>query len=412
MKYLVLLGDGMADYPVQELDGLTPLQKAHKPNMDRLAQNAEIGLVKTVPDHLDPPGSDIANMSVLGYDPDVYYTGRSPLEAVSMGVELDDDDIAVRCNLVTLSGSREHQDSEYEDSVMTDYSSDEITTKESSELIRYIDEKLGTPDIRFYPGISYRHCVVLKHVPDAEADMHFTPPHDITGRCIRRYMPEGRNVGRLTDIMKKSRELLKDHPVNRERVKKGLRPATSVWLWGQGRRPSFDSFEKRYDVKGAVISAVDLVKGLGICAGLYVPDIEGATGNIDTDYEGKADAAIEFYRKGGDFVYLHVEAPDECGHRHEIQNKVRSIENIDERILGRILAYFKESGEDHRILVMPDHPTPLSIMTHTHDPVPYMIYDSTKPFAGGNKGYDEQCAAASGIYEPMGHRLMRHFIGE
>ena len=408
MKYLVLLGDGMADYPVHELGGLTPLQKAYKPNMDEMAKHAEIGLVKTVPDHLNPPGSDIANMSVMGYDPDKYYTGRSPLEAVSMGIELADDDVAIRCNLVTLS-----DEERYEDTTMLDYSSDEITTKESAELIRFLDEKLGTDAIRFYPGISYRHCVVLKH--KTTMDAVFTPPHDISGRKIASYLPAGEDGMWLFEIMKKSRELLKDHPVNKERIRRGLRPAVSIWLWGQGRRPSFDSFEARHHVKGAVISAVDLVKGLGLCAGLYVPDIEGATGNIDTNFEGKADAAIEFYKNGGDFVYLHVEAPDECGHRHETENKVRAIEYLDSRILSKVLDYFKESKEDYKIMVLPDHPTPLSIMTHTHDPVPYMIYDSrTKTCAHDTHNtsavYTEQYASETGIFEQNGYKLIEHFL--
>ena len=404
MKYLVLLGDGMADYPVEELGNLTPLQKANKPYMDRLAKFAEIGLAKTVPDHLNPPGSDIANMSVMGYNPDVYYTGRSPLEAVSMGIELADDDIAIRCNLVTLS-----DEELYEDTTMVDYSSDEISTEESRELIKYLDEKLSTETIKFYPGISYRHCVVLKH--QKNEDMKFTPPHDISGRKIAEFTPKGEIGLELFEIMKKSRELLRNHPINRKRLEKGLHPATSAWLWGQGRRPSFDSFESMYSLKGCVISAVDLVKGLGMCARMEAPEIPGTTGNIHTNFEAKADAAIEFYKKGGEFVYLHVEAPDECGHRHEIENKVKAIEYLDSRILSRIIAYFKETGEDYKILVMPDHPTPLSIMTHTHEPVPYMIYDSrVKQMIDERATYCEEYAKNSGNYLAKGYELIGHFI--
>lgn len=404
MKYLVVLGDGMADYPVEELGNLTPLQKANKKNMDELAKYAELGLVKTVPDHLNPPGSDIANMSVLGYDPDVYYTGRSPLEAVSMGIEMDDDDVAVRCNLVTLS-----EEVQYEDAAMVDYSSDEITTEESRELIRYLDAQLGTEEIRFYPGISYRHCVIIKHLKNA--DMQFTPPHDISGRKIKEHLPKGAYGAVLFDIMKKSRELLKTHPVNLKRIERGLRPATSIWLWGQGRRPSLSDFYEKNHVRGAVISAVDLVKGLGICAGMEVPEIPGATGNINTNYDAKADAAISFYQKGGDFVYLHVEAPDECGHRHEIENKVKAIEYIDEKILGKIWEYFRNSGEPYKIMVLPDHPTPLSLMTHTHDPVPYLIYDSrNKEILHENASYTEQDAADAGVFVAKGHTLMQHFL--
>ena len=282
----------MADDPVKELGNQTPLQKANKPVMDHMAKYAELGLVKTVPDHLNPPGSDIANMSVLGYDPDRYYTGRSPLEAVSMGIDLAEDDIAIRCNLVTLS-----DEARYEDTTMVDYSSDEITTAEAGELIRFLDQKLGTDQVRFYPGVSYRHCVVLKH--QKTADLHFTPPHDISGKKIAPFLPKGETAAMLYDLMRKSRALLKDHPVNLRRIQNGLRPASSVWLWGQGRKPSFDSFYDRHHVKGAVISAVDLVKGLGICAGMEVPDVPGATGNIDTNYEGKADAAIAFSAAAG-----------------------------------------------------------------------------------------------------------------
>ena len=404
MKYLVMLGDGMADYPVDELGNLTPLQKANKPNMDRMAKYSEIGLVKTVPDHLNPPGSDIANMSVLGYNPDVYYTGRSPLEAVSMGINLAEDDIAIRCNLVTLS-----DEDNYEDTTMVDYSSDEITTAESRELIKFLGEKLSTNTIKFYPGISYRHCVVLKH--QKHEDMKFTPPHDISGRKISEYTPKGEVGLCLFELMKKSRELLKDHPINLKRIEKGLHPATSIWLWGQGRKPAFDSFEKMHSIKGAVISAVDLVKGLGLCAEMYVPDVEGVTGNIHTNFEGKANAAIDFYKKGGEFVYLHVEAPDECGHRKEIFNKVKSIEYLDLKILAPIIEYFDKSGDDYKILVMPDHPTPLSIMTHTHEPVPFMIFDSRNVNEKSEEAsYDEKYASSTNIFFDKGYQLIDHFL--
>ena len=404
MKYLVMLGDGMADYPVEELGNMTPLQKANKPNMDRMAKFSEIGLVKTVPDHLNPPGSDIANMSVMGYNPDVYYTGRSPLEAVSMGINLAEDDIAIRCNLVTLS-----DEENYEDTTMVDYSSDEITTAESRELIKFLDENLSTNNIKFYPGISYRHCVVLKH--QNNDDMKFTPPHDISGRKISEYTPKGEVGLCLFELMKKSRELLKNHPINIKRIEKGLHPATSIWLWGQGKKPAFDSFEKMHSIKGAVISAVDLVKGLGLCAKMCVPDIEGVTGNIHTNFEGKANAAIDFYKKGGEFVYLHVEAPDECGHRKEIFNKVKAIEYLDLRILAPIIEYFENSGDDYKILVMPDHPTPLSIMTHTHEPVPFMIYDSRKVSEKSEEAsYDEKYASSTSIFYDKGYQLIDHFL--
>lgn len=405
MKYLIMLGDGMADYPVEELGNVTPLQKANIPNISYMAKYSEIGLAKTVPDHLSPPGSDIANMSVMGYDPDKYYTGRSPLEAVSMGINLDDDDIAIRCNLVTLS-----DEENYEDTTMVDYSSDEISTEESKVLIEYLDEKLSTSSIKFYPGISYRHCVVLKH--QLNEDMKFTPPHDISGKKIAHYIPKGKIGLELFEIMKKSRDLLRNHPINQKRIERGLRPATSAWLWGQGRRPAFDSFESMHNLKGAVISAVDLVKGLGLCAKMDVPSVDNATGNIHTNFEGKAQAAIDFYKAGGDFVYLHVEAPDECGHRHEIHNKVKAIEYLDSRIIDLLLKYFKESGEEFKLLFMPDHPTPLSIMTHTHEPVPYMIYDSrNNEIIDENASYDEKYASSTSIYFANGHELINHFLG-
>ncbi len=403
MKYLVLLGDGMADYPLEELGGITPLQKADKPNMDYMAKHGELGLVKTVPDHLNPPGSDIANMSVLGYDPDCYYTGRSPLEAVSMGIQMSQKDLAIRCNLVTLSS-----ETRYEDASMIDYSADEISTAEAKELILFLNEKLGSEQVLFYPGISYRHCLILRNIESAE--MQFTPPHDISGRPIGAHLPQGEDGRRLFELMKQSRELLRDHPVNLKRKEKGLHTADSVWFWGQGRRPSLSNFYEKYHVRGAVVSAVDLIKGLGICAGMAVPDVPGATGNIHTNFEGKADAAISFYRQGGEFVYLHVEAPDECGHRHEISNKVRAIELIDEKILGKIWAYFKEAGEPYKIMVLPDHPTPLSLMTHTHDPVPYLIYAGGERTESDVASYDEASAAAGGIYQEKGYLLMDHFL--
>ena len=407
MKYFVLLGDGMADYPIPELGGVTPLEKAVPPGLDRLAPYSEIGLVKTVPDHLNPPGSDIANMSVLGYNPDIYYTGRSPLEAVSMGIEMQETDLALRCNLVTLSGGPL-----YEDCIMEDYSADEITTAESEILIRYLNERLHTDRILFYPGISYRHCVIMKLPGDP--DIRCTPPHDILTRRVGEYLPEGKDGKVLLDLMLQSRRLLKDHPINAARKAKGLHTADSIWLWGMGRRPGLANFFEQYHVRGAVVSAVDLIKGLGLCAGMDILNVENATGNIHTNFTGKADAAINYFRSGGEFVYLHVEAPAECGHRCEIQNKVRAIELIDEKILQPVFRALEKMADDFRILVLPDHPTPLSLRTHTHDAVPYMIYDSRKAknmTARTGLRYHEKSGAASGIYRPTGHLLMGYFIG-
>lgn len=404
MKYIVILGDGMADYPVDELGGKTPLSAADKPCIDGLAKYSEIGLVKTVPDHLNPPGSDIANMSVMGYDPEVYYTGRSPLEAVSMGISMQDDDLAIRCNLVTLS---EEEDA-YEDKTMVDYSSDEITTGEARELILALNEKLGTGTLTFYPGISYRHCILCR-MP-GEVRLGCTPPHDISGKKITEHLPFGKQGEFLIDYMKESYRILNHHPVNEARRQRGLRPANSIWPWGEGRRPGLSNFREKFGLKGAVVSAVDLIKGIGLCAEMEVIQVPGATGNIHTNFPGKAQAAIDFLKGGGDFVYLHMEAPDECGHRHEIENKKKSIEMIDSLVVRPVTEALAALG-DYRMLILPDHPTPLSLRTHTHDAVPYMIYDSRSTgVRDENARYDESYAASTGRYIAVGHSLMAHFL--
>lgn len=405
MKYVVILGDGMADYPVPELGGKTPLILAKKPNIDRLAKYSEIGLVKTVPDHLNPPGSDIANMSVMGYDPDVFYTGRSPLEAVSMGLTLADDDLAVRCNIVNLS-----EDEPYEQKTMVDYSSDEISTDEARELISYIHEKLGNEMLTFNPGISYRHCLVIK--APGSIKLGCTPPHDITEKKITEYLPKGDFSEMLLSLMKKSYELLNHHPINEERRKRGLRPANSIWPWGEGRKPGLANFESIYGLKGAVVSAVDLVRGLGICAGMENIIVPNVTGTYKTNFDGKAAATVDFLKNGGDFVYLHMEAPDECGHRHEVENKILSIELIDEKVVGAIERELRAAGLDFRFLIMPDHPTPLVLRTHVHDAVPYMIYDSrVSDVKDASAVYTEDFAKETGKYVSKGHELMKHFIG-
>ncbi len=402
MKYVVILGDGMADYPVAELNNRTPLEAADKKNIDSLAEKGELGLVKTVPDHLNPPGSDIANMSVMGYDPDVFYTGRSPLEAVSMGLTLQEEDLAVRCNLVTLS-----DEDVYEDKTMIDYSSDEISTKESTELINYLKEKLDTDMLKLYPGISYRHCLVYK-IP-GEVKLLCTPPHDISDKPIKEYLPKAPESAVLFEMMKKSHELLKDYPVNKARIANGKRPANSLWFWGEGRKPALADFKETYGVKGAVVSAVDLIKGLGYCAGMEVIEVPDVTGNIYTNFTGKMQATVDFLKNGGDFVYLHMEAPDECGHRHEIDNKVKAIEIIDRDVVGPIVEALKDT-DDFKILILPDHPTPLALRTHTHDAVPYLIYDSRKDSGKKGQRYTESCAEATKNYKPVGHELMRYFL--
>ncbi|MBQ4542530.1 MAG: cofactor-independent phosphoglycerate mutase [Clostridia bacterium] len=395
MKYVVILGDGMADWPVEELGNKTPLQVANKPNIDYLCKNGITGLVKTVPDAL-PPGSDVANLSVMGYDPHLYYTGRSPLEAVSMGVEVLPDDTTFRTNLVTLS-----DEADYKDKKMVDYSSGEITTKESRELMKYVQENLGDEIRSFYGGISYRH-LLLWHGLDKQFKL--TPPHDISGKVIGDYLPDNEI---LLDLMKKSYDLLKDHPINKDRIKRGLNPANSIWMWGQGKKPALTSFKEKYGIKGAVISAVDLVKGIGICAQMDSIEVEGATGNIDTNFPGKAQAAIDAL-KVNDFVYIHMEAPDECGHHFEKDNKIKSIELIDGIVVKTVYEYLKNSGEDFSILVLPDHPTPLKIGTHTNDPVPFVIYRSDEKEKSG-LAYNEE-DAKNGEFVEKGHTLMSKFL--
>lgn len=390
----------MADYPISQLNNKTPLQYAKKPHIDFLAQNAEVGMVKTIPDGI-PPGSDAANLSVMGYNPRVYYTGRSPLEAASMGIDLSDTDVAIRCNLVTLS-----EDEEYDQKTMIDYSSDEISSEEAKELIYEINRHFKNDSICFYPGISYRHCMVWKN---GYTGLKLTPPHDILEKKITNYLPSGENTEILLDMMIKSYDILKDHPVNKARVSRGLRPANSIWLWGEGKKPSIPKFYDKYKLNGSVISAVDLIKGIGILAGFRNVEVEGATGNIDTNFYGKAQAALKELESGQDFVYLHIEAPDECGHRHEIENKVKSIELIDDRIVGPIIEGL-EKYDDYRILILPDHPTPLSLRTHTAEPVPFLLYQKTNPKKSGVTGYDELQAAKTGIIFNDGYKLMGHFI--
>ncbi len=399
MKYVVLLCDGMADLPREDLTGKTPMGTANKPNMDKLAKVSEVGLVKTVIDSLKP-GSDVANLSVLGYDPSVYYSGRSPLEAGSIGIDMKPTDVSFRCNLVTLS-----DEAEYSEKTMVDYCSDDISSEEAAELIAFIQEKMGTDEFRFYSGVSYRHCLIWNN---GTLDVGtLTPPHDITGRKITEYLGVNKNGEKLLDMMKRSYNLLKDHPVNKKRTERGLRPANSIWLWGEGVRKELTPFEEKYGLKGAMISAVDLLKGIGKFTGMEVIKVEGATGYIDTNFSGKAEAAIDALKRGNDFVYIHVEAPDECGHRFEIQNKVKSIELIDQLILGPILKAF--DGEDIKILICPDHPTPLALKTHTNAPVPYLIYDSRKSEKGVEKFCEEE-AEKTGRFVKVGHTLMEHFL--
>lgn len=401
MKYLVMLCDGMADEPNEALGNSTPMEKANKPCMDSLAAKAEVGIVKTVAEGLKP-GSDVANLSVLGYEPAVYYSGRSPLEAASIGIDLKDTDVTLRCNLVTLS-----DDEDYENKTILDYCADDISSEEAKILIEYIQEKLGNDVFRFYPGVSYRHCLVWSNGNPHPGVL--TPPHDITGKVITDYIPKGEAVDELYDLMKKSYDLLKDHPVNQARIARGKRPANSIWLWGEGTKPLLDNFSEKFGKKGSMISAVDLLKGIAICAGMNSVDVDGATGYLDTNFDGKCKAAIEEFKNGADLVYVHVEAPDECGHRGEIENKVKAIEMIDEHILGPVVEFLK-GYDDFAVLVCPDHPTPLSIRTHTSTPVPYLIYDSKNEINSGVKVFCEKEARETGNYIEKGFTMMNYFL--
>ena len=401
MKYLVLLCDGMADTANDALGGKTPMELANKPIIDSLAKNAEVGLCRTVGNGLKP-GSDVANLSVLGYDPYVCYTGRSPLEAASIGVDLRATDVALRCNIVTLS-----DEENYQDKTMVDYCAGDISTKEAHEIIKTVQEKLGNDIYKFYGGVSYRHCLVVSNGTTELGNM--VPPHDISGKVIGEYLSAHQNAKPLIELMKKSYDILKDHPVNLERRKKGLNEANSIWLWGEGRKPVLENFYEKNGVKGAIVSAVDLLKGIGICAGMQTPEVTGSTGYLDTNFEGKANAGIKEFKNGTDLVYLHFEAPDECGHRGEPENKVKAIELIESRAFKTVYEYLENCGDDFRILIMPDHPTPLNIKTHSSEPVPYLLYDSRKKL-GGVESFTEKNAAATGIFVEHGPDIMNKLL--
>ena len=400
MKYMVLLCDGMADYPFEGLGGKTPMELARKPHMDKLAETAEVGLCKTVADGLKP-GSDVANLSVMGYDPAVCYTGRSPLEAASMGLTLSDTDVALRCNLVTLS-----DEADYTQKTMVDYCAGDISTSEAAELIAAVQAAFGSERYAFHPGVSYRHCLLVQNGTTDLGDM--TPPHDISGRVVGAYLSKSENAVPLIDMMKRSYEVLKDHPVNLKRMAEGKRPANSIWLWGEGRKPGLQDFKEKNGVSAGVVSAVDLIKGIGRLANMEVAQVPGATGYLDTDFTGKMEAAAQMLRQGRDLCYVHVEAPDECGHRGEAENKVRAIELIDEKILGPMLEEL-EQYDDYRILIMPDHPTPLSTRTHAADPVPFLLYQKGAP-RSGVQGFTEKSAAATGLFIQHGPAIMDRLL--
>lgn len=400
MKYVIVLSDGMAGRPLSELGGRTTLQAARTPVMDSLAPVSELGMAAMVPEGM-APGSDTANLAVMGYDPKVYYTGRSPLEALSIGVEMEDTDVSFRCNIVTLS----EEERAYEDRVILDHSSDEIPTEDAAVLVEALKEGLKREGYAFYTGTSYRHLLVQKNGTVTE----LTPPHDILTKRIGEYLP-GDPI--LRKMMERSYEILSCHPLNEERRKKGLKPANSAWFWGAGRKPSLTSFEERTGKKGVMISAVDLLKGIAVGSGMDRILVEGANGGLHTNYEGKAQAAVEALTcKGYDFAYIHVEAPDEMGHQGIVKDKIAAIEYVDERVLGIVVKGLKEAGEDFRLLLLPDHPTPIEARTHTGEPVPYLLYDSTKK-AKGAEAYDEVTAAAAGRSWIEGHKLIGHLLQE
>ncbi len=401
MKYLVLLCDGMADYKLAELDNRTPMMAANKPMMDALAKKSLCGTVSNVPEGMVPE-SDTANISVLSYDPKIYSKGRSPLEAVSMGLSMRPEDTAYRCNVVTVS----EEEADYDDKVMIDHSADEITTAEASELIKAVEEKLGTEFRHFYTGVSYRHCMIWYNTP---SEYNFMRPHDILGQKIKEHLPAGAAGKPFYELMRASYDILNHHPINEARRARGLRPANSIWLWSPGKKPALPNFYEKWGLRGAVISAVDLIKGIGLCAGMQSIDVDGATGNVHTNWSGKADAAIEAFENERDFVYIHVEAPDECGHRAELENKVLSIEKIDELILKPLYEYLVSTGEDFKIMVLPDHPTPIVMRTHSMDPVPFMIY-SSKEEKDGVDCFTEDACAACGLYLEHGYDLLSHMI--
>lgn len=398
MKYLVILGDGMADRPIESLNGKTPLASADTPMMNELAAKGEIGMVHTIPQGMSP-GSDTANLSVLGYDPRRYYSGRSPLEALSIGVPMKDTDIALRCNLVTLSEEEEN----YEERTIIDHSSGEISTEDAAALLEAVRKELETEEFRFYAGTSYRHLLIW----DKGKTVDLTPPHDILGQKIGDKLPV---VPQLQEMMRKSYDILVNHPINLERKKQGQNPANSCWFWGAGTRPKLSSFEEKTGKKGAMISAVDLLKGIAVGTSMKVITVEGANGGLYTNYEGKAQAAVDVLTKDGyDFVYVHLEGPDEMGHQGSTERKVQAIENLDQRIIRPVVEGLRAAGEDFRMVILPDHPTPVFLRTHTADNVPYLLYDSTMEQEHSWK-YNEEEAEKSGNLIKEGHKLIEYLL--
>jgi len=398
-KIAVIIPDGMADFKLPELENKTPMEAAEKPCMDYLAQNGICGKVKNVPDGMIPE-SDPALLSILGYNPKIYLKGRSPIEAVSMGLVMRETDTAFRCNLVTLS----ENENNYEEKIILDHSSDEISTEEADILIKELDKKLGDDKIRFHTGVSYRHCLLWEICP---GEYDFMRPHDIVTKCIKDYLPYGKTGEIYLEFMKKSYDILNNHPINTERRKNNKKPANSIWLWSQGPKSNLTDFQSKYNLDGSVVAAVDLMKGIGKCIGMNVVDVEGATGNFHTNYKNKGLAAVKEFENGKDFVFVHIEAPDECGHRREIENKIKSIENIDEMIIKPVYDYLDSNFEQFKILVLPDHPTPISTRTHSGDPVPFLLYIKNSYNKSGINNFNEESVSEkSKIFIHNGHELM------
>lgn len=398
MKYVIVLGDGMADEPIEELGGKTPLAAAETPNLDILSKKSEIGMVHTIPDGMKP-GSDTANLSVLGYDPKHYYSGRSPLEALSIGVPMKDTDVALRCNIVTIS----EENVPFEEQTIIDHSSSEISTEDCAVLLKAVADELANEEFQFYVGTSYRHCLIW----DKGSVIELTQPHDVLGQVIGQYLPKEEKFRKM---MERSYEILVNHPLNVERKKQGLNPANCCWFWGAGTRPALVSFEEKTGKKGMMVSAVDLLKGIAVGAGMGVAQVEGATGGLHTNYEGKVTVAVNALTKNGyDFAYIHVEAPDEMGHQGSVEKKVQAIHYLDTRVIGPLAEQLKAAGEDFRMLVLPDHPTPIRVRTHTSDNVPYMLYDSTAE-KSETWNYNEEEGRSSGILVERGHKLIERLF--
>lgn len=421
MKYLIIVPDGAGDEKIEELGGKTPLEVAAMPMINDLAAKGEVGMVQTIPNGV-APGSDAANLSVMGYDPAVYLTGRSPLEAASIGIDMSETDVAFRTNIITLVDpatgrpADETTQTAYEDLIITDHSSGDITTEEADVLIKAVQHKLGNDKIQFYTGVSYRHCMIVK---EGSTDYQLTPPHDVLGKRVGDYLPKGegtvegaesQEAGFITKLMKESYELLRCHPVNQKRIAKGLNSANTTWIWGQGKKPSLSSFYDKYKITGTAVSAVDLIKGIAICAGLDSVDVEGATGTLHTNFEGKAQAAVEEFKRGKDFVYMHLEGPDECSHQGDQPGKIKCMELIDEKIAKPLVEYLRGTGEAFKVLVVPDHRTPLCIRTHSSTPVPFVIYDSTKEQNLDNARAFNETSGIMGKSFGSGYELADYFF--